>query len=170
MKKLFIAAIAVFAFSVTANAQDMKFGIKAGVDLASAKVKFGGASASDSETGFFVGGLVNFNLTEKLHLQPEILYVAVKDLDQIHIPITFGYHIAEKFNLLAGPTLSFIMDTPDGIKSLNYGVDLGAGFDLNENMTIDLKYNLGLANLVENGDSDNSYKLGGVYIGFAYKF
>ena len=57
MKKIILTALAVFAFSF-ANAQETKFGVKAGLDLASATVKIDGISASDSETGFFIGGLI----------------------------------------------------------------------------------------------------------------
>ena len=64
MKKLLFAAIAVFAFGFT-NAQETKFGVKAGVDLATIKVKMLGTTASASETGFFLGAFANLGVSEK---------------------------------------------------------------------------------------------------------
>ena len=78
MKRLLFAAVAVFAFGFT-NAQETKFGVKAGVDFASVKVEVMGVSGTASETGFFVGGFANIGLSEKFSVQPELLYVAISD-------------------------------------------------------------------------------------------
>ncbi len=169
MKKIILSLVAVMAFGV-ANAQETKFGVMAGVDFASSKAKFAGFSATSSETGFFVGGFADIAISDKFHVQPELLYVSIEDLDQISIPILAKFNVAKSFNVLAGPSLAFIMDTADGIKSLNYGFDLGASYDINEQFMIEARYDLGLANLLEGGDSDNSLKLNGVFVGVGYKF
>lgn len=169
MKKIILTALAVFAFSF-ANAQETKFGVKAGLDLASATAKVDGISASASETGFFIGGFVDVAVSDKFHVQPEVLYVAVKDLNQIHVPILAKYAVSEGINILAGPSLGFILDKQEGMKSLNYGVSLGAGYDITENIVVDARYDFGMANLIEDGDSDFSYKLSGIFIGVGYKF
>jgi opacity protein-like surface antigen len=173
MKKIILSALALAAFTIS-NAQEAKFGIKAGVDFAYQKYKldtgFGTLEDSESETGFFIGGLIDVAISEKFHIQPELLYTKVDDLDFIHIPITAKFQVAPKFDLLAGPTLSFLLDSGEGAKSVNYGLDLGAAFNIDSNFTVDAKYNLGLANLLENGNGDNYLRLGGFYLGLAYKF
>ena len=170
MKKIILSLVAIAAFGV-ANAQEVKFGAMAGVDFASSKAKISGfGSSSASETGFFVGGFADITVSDKFHVQPELLYVSVKDADQISLPILAKFNVAESFNVLAGPSLGFLMDTADGIKSFNYGVDLGASYDINEQFMVEARYDLGLANLFEGGDSDNSLKLGGVFVGVGYKF
>lgn len=168
MKKLLLAAFLLAG--TLSQAQDMKFGAKAGFASLSGKLTVAGASASASDSGFFVGAFADFPFSEKLSFKPEVLYVAVGDLNQIQLPLHLKYNVAEGFGILAGPNVAFLSDVADGFKSLNYGVDLGASYDITENLVVDARYNLGLANLVEDGDSDNSYKISGFYVGLGYKF
>ena len=169
MKKLLMTAAAVFAFGF-ANAQETKFGVKAGVDFATATASYSGYSASASETGFYGGGFADIEISDAFHFQPEVLYVAVKDLDQVQIPLLAKYKVGEKFGILAGPNLGFFTKKVEGMKSFNYGIDLGVSYDITENIILDAKYNLGLANLVENAPSGYSAKLHGLFVGAAYKF
>lgn len=50
------------------------------------------------------------------------------------MPILAKFSVTEKFNLLAGPNLGFILDAGEGSKSFNLGLDLGASYDINENI------------------------------------
>ncbi|MDI1256263.1 MAG: porin family protein [Flavobacterium sp.] len=168
MKKLLFAAFLLTA--TLSNAQDMKFGVKAGFASLSSKVKVAGISANGSDSGFFIGAFAEMPLSETFAFKPELLYVAVGDVNQIQLPLHLKYTIAEGFGLLAGPNLGFITGAEDGMKSFNYGVDFGASYDISEMLVVDARYNLGLANLVEGGDSDNSLKISGFYVGLGYKF
>lgn len=72
MKKLLLsAAMAVFMLS-NVNAQEVKFGVKAGVNFAS----LGGDDASgfDGLTSFHVGALAEIGISEKFAIQPELVY------------------------------------------------------------------------------------------------
>lgn len=53
-----------------ANAQEAKFGVKGGVDFASMRFEFNSASSTETETGFYIGGLVDVAVSEKFHVQP----------------------------------------------------------------------------------------------------
>lgn len=169
MKKIILTFAAIFAFGAM-SAQETKFGVTAGFTSLSAKAKVAGASASSSDSGFYIGGFADVTISEKFHVQPELLYVSVSDANQIQLPILAKYAIADKFSLLAGPQLGFLMDAEDGMKSFNYGIDLGAAYDINDQFMVEARYDLGLANLMEGGDSDNSFKLSGFYVGVGYKF
>ena len=169
MKKLLIAAFLIASVSFT-NAQEVKYGVKAGFASLSGKLKSGGFSASGSDSGFFIGGFAEIGLTEKLAFKPELLYVSVGDLNQFQIPLHLKYNITEEFGLLAGPNLAFLSDVSDGFKSFNYGVDLGASYSITEQFVVDARYNLGLANLIKDPVGDDSYKISGFYVGFGYKF
>ena len=75
MKKVLLLFIAIVAVGVTANAQ--QFGVKAGVNFSNININSQGVSASaDGRTSFYVGGLVDFTISDKLHIQPEVLYSA----------------------------------------------------------------------------------------------
>ncbi|MDI1256751.1 MAG: porin family protein [Flavobacterium sp.] len=169
MKKLFFSAAAILAFGLV-SAQDIKFGAKAGFASLSGKLESAGVSATGSDSGFFVGGFAEIPLSETFAFKPELLYVAVGDVNQVQVPLHLKYTIAEGFGLLAGPNLAFITGAEDGMKSFNYGVDFGASYDITETLVVDARYNLGLANLLEDGDSDNSYKISGFYVGLGYRF
>ncbi|MFC3335819.1 outer membrane beta-barrel protein [Flavobacterium palustre] len=169
MKKVILSVVAVFVFGF-ANAQEAKFGLKAGVDFANAHGKLDGSSYNNAETGFYAGGFVDITVSDKFHVQPELLYVSVNDLDQIQIPVLAKFPVVEDLSLLAGPDFGFLLDAGEGSKTLNFGLDLGLSFDLNEEFSLDGKYNFGLSNLVEGGNNDFSSKLSGFFFGLSYKF
>lgn len=170
MKKLFFAAAAVMAFGA-ANAQEMKFGVKAGVQ----NTNFTGDMDSDAQTSFYVGGLVDLTVSEKFHVQPELLY-SMEGADKasvsyLRIPIMAKYFVADAFSIQAGPSIAFKVaadDTvDDGIKSMDFGLGLGLGYDITENIFVDARYNLGLANISEGaGDTKNT----GIQVGVGYRF
>jgi opacity protein-like surface antigen len=170
MKKLMLfAAVAVFSLS-NVNAQEVNFGAKAGVDLASAKAEFDGFSASASETGFYIGAFAEIGISEEFSVQPEVLYVSIKDLGQVHVPIMAKYGVSEEFSILAGPTISFLTDTVEGMSSMNYGIEAGVAYDITEEILVEARYNIGLANLIEDAPDGASYKLSGIFIGVGYRF
>ncbi|MEL1242337.1 porin family protein [Flavobacterium flavipallidum] len=169
MKKIILTVVAMCALSF-ANAQEAKFGLKAGVDFASMHHKFDGTTFNESETGFYVGGFADITVSEKFHVQPELLYVSVKDLDQIQVPVLAKIPVVEDLSLLAGPDFGFLLDAGEGVKTFNFGLDLGLSFELNEEFSLDGKYNFGLSNLIEGGNSDFSTRLSGAFLGLSYKF
>lgn len=169
MKKITLSIIAIFAFGYV-SAQETKFGLKAGADFASLHGKFDGNSYSESETGFYAGVFADIGVSDKFRVQPELLYVSVNDLNQIQVPILAKFSLVEDLSLLAGPNFGFLLDAGEGSKTLNFGLDLGLSFDLNENFSLDGKYNFGLSNLVEGGNSDFSTRLSGFFFGLGYKF
>jgi opacity protein-like surface antigen len=173
MKKIILTIAAVFAFGA-ANAQDMKFGVRGGLDLVSVKtasVTFDGETyggSSESLTGFFAGGFVEFGLADKFVLQPGISYhMASKGsgeakikADFLSIPVIVKYAVAEKINILAGPALYYSMDSKDSDKT-RFNLELGASYDITENFFVDPRYSIGLT-----GDAKVSHFL----IGVGYKF
>lgn len=82
MKKvLLLAAFAVFAFT-TAQSQEIRLGVKAGLNMASVGgdgFYYGSGSGFGSggfgnRTAFHIGGFAEIPLTGNFALQPEILY------------------------------------------------------------------------------------------------
>lgn len=121
MKKLVLAALAVFAIGNSAFAQqEVKFGPKAGVNFAN----LSGQDDSNMLTGFHVGAVVEIKFNEKFSVQPEVLYSAqgskyeisnsigsykaTQKLDYINVPIMAKYYVAEGFSVEAGPQVGFL--------------------------------------------------------------
>ncbi|KAF2514281.1 porin family protein [Flavobacterium foetidum] len=195
MKKIFLAAIAVMTFSF-ANAQQTSFGVKGGLNLSN----WSGGDARDNTkalVGFHVGGFAEIKVIEKLAIQPELLFSAqgtkidgggfLGDFDvktnYLNIPVLAKYYIVDKFSVEAGPQLGVLLsakadgeDVKDGFKTVDFGFNLGAGYHFTENISINLRYTIGLSPLSDNadiedeGDYYDSVKNSVLALSFAYKF
>lgn len=176
MKKVILTLAAVFAFGF-ANAQDskIKFGVKGGVQF----TNFGGDADTDSKTGFYIGGLADFTVSEKFHVQPELLYSsegASDDfgIDYLRIPVMAKYYVAEGFNIQAGPEVAFKIGTEedafdDMTVGTDFGLGFGAGYEMANGLMFDARYNLGLTNLNDT-DFDLEFNNTGFQIGLGYRF
>ena len=88
------------------------------------------------------------------------------------------YYVADSFSLQAGPQIGFLMsatsagvDIKDQASSTDFGLNLGAGYNLNENMALDLRYNLGLSKVNKDSNPGTSdIKNAVLSLGFVYKF
>lgn len=160
MKKLLLlAAFAGFAFT-TAQAQEMRFGVKAGVNFANMSFKAGGFSIEpDARTAFHIGALVEFPVSDAFYIQPEILYNSVGSkyeesysedfmgveisvseksivkLDYISIPIMAKYYFTEGFSLEAGPQIGFLMSAKEDFEF----TETAMGQTASESESLDVK-------------------------------
>ena len=119
-KQVVLIVIAIFSFGIM-QAQDIRFGAKAGVNFA--KLTGDNLEDADGRTGFHIGGLAEFLLTEKFSVQPEIIYsqqglqskeeelgVEVEQklkLDYINIPVMAKFYVTEGLSVEAGPQIGF---------------------------------------------------------------
>ena len=178
MKKLLFTAVAVFAFGFT-NAQETKFGAKAGLNMSNLT----GDANTDSKVGFFVGGFAEIKLTDKFAVQPELLYSALgaKDdndsynLNYLLVPVMAKYFVTEQLSLEAGPQIGFLMsakydgeDIKDLFNSTDLGFNFGAGYDVTETINVGLRYSLGLSNVLDSDFADAKTSNIGLAVG--YKF
>jgi opacity protein-like surface antigen len=167
MKNLFFTTV-IFVLTLNMNAQ--KFGLRAGADFATAKADFDSFKISDNETGFYIGAFTKFEVSESFKIRPEANYISIKDLDQIQIPVLAEIGISDKFNLMAGPSFGFLLDTEEGEKSFNFGLDFGLSYDISEQFLVEARYDLGLSNLVDYNEFNASLKLHGLFVGIGYVF
>ena len=169
MKKLmFFIAIAVLCF-VNLNAQEVKFGVKAGLNLAS--ISRDDTEDLDGRTSFHIGGVVEIKITDKFSFQPELLYSAQgakstyedqfeKDeitikLDYINLPLMAKYYVAEGFSIEAGPQIGFLMNSEadyDYIDKEDSEFSESGSLDLKDvTKDIDFGFNFGVGYKMENG-------------------
>ncbi len=182
MKKIILTAVAVFAFSF-ANAQDAKYGVKGGLNMAS-----NSEDGASSLVAIHLGGFAEFKINDKFAVQPELIYSAqgakfsdagvstTFNLNYINIPVMAKYYVADAFSLEAGPQIGFLMSAKNGsldykefCNSTDFGINLGAGYDLNEKMTLGFRYNMGMSDVLKDqqtGTSQNSV----IQLSFGYKF
>ncbi|WP_299104424.1 porin family protein [uncultured Tenacibaculum sp.] len=167
--------IAMLAITLSASAQ--KFGVKGGLNFSKVKVNTLGVSAfAEGKTGFYLGGLVDFKLSEKFHVQPEVLFSLEGsdnlDFTFVNIPVLAKYYVTEKLNIQAGPHFGFILDSDantDSLKTLNLGVDVGLAYELDNGLFFDVRYNHGISNLVKDGVGTEFYERA-YQLGLGYRF
>lgn len=171
MKKVFLSIVAILAFGFM-NAQTVKFGVKAGLNVSTIT---GGYYSGGSKVGFHVGGLAEIGINEKFAIQPELLYsmrgasysfIGVDEklnLSYVELPVIVKYYVIEGLSIEAGPQVGFLTsaqakadgdseDVKDGYKSVDYGFNIGAGYKLKNGIMFQARYNLGLADISDDGD------------------
>ena len=189
MKKIILTIAAVFAFGF-ANAQDVKFGAKAGVNFST----YTGDNLSNvsGKVGFQVGAFAEIKLSDKFAVQPELLYSSLgakfenpgvtltNTVDYIVLPVMAKYYLAEAFSLEAGPQIGFLMsaklsasgnstDVKENFNSTDFGFNLGAGYDFTENISVGVRYTLGLSNIAKDNGNDK-IRNNNFALALAYKF
>jgi hypothetical protein len=203
MKKLLLISF-VLLFAVSTFGQ-IRFGLRAGVNIANETYSASGMSMSPTSIiGFQAGAILECALTDHLFLTPGVLYsqkgakidlssfgstgTGTETLNYIDIPIDFSYKFGEsstKFFVLAGPIIGYALGGTDKsdegsvdiefgsnagqYKRLDFAFGFGAGVDISS-FQISARYNLGLANIINNGGADLSIKNNVIAITAAYIF
>lgn len=169
MKKLILlAAIAVSTVSTSFAQGEVHFGAKAGVNVASIggdAYLGGGFGSFGSRVSFHVGGLVEVPITEKISVQPEILYSSQGSnwdftgagdiqLDYVNFPIMGKYHIIEGLSGELGPVIGVLIkadqsgvDVKDSYKSTDIAIGIGATYRLPMGVFFSLRYNKGITDI-----------------------
>ncbi len=119
MKKLCIVAVlAIFSFT-SVNAQEFAFGAKAGVNFAS--ITGDQTDGVDSRTSFHIGAVAEIPISDKLSVQPELLYSSqgakAKSFgselkfkyDYLNLPVMVKYYVVEGMSLEAGPQVGLLL-------------------------------------------------------------
>ncbi|MCR8669203.1 porin family protein [Aestuariibaculum sp. M13] len=164
--KTIISTLVLLTFIMNMNAQN--FGVRVGANFATAKADFDGISISDNETGFYLGAYGELKVLENLKIRSEINYIYVKDLDQLQFPLLAKFAVSDKFNILAGPSFTFLQDAGEDEKSFNFGIDFGLSYNIWNKFDLEARYSVGLSNLAEDNYYDAKIKLHGLFVGVAY--
>lgn len=197
MKKIFIAVGLVTICTASMLAQGLGFGIKAGANISNTNITSDQYSLdTKSKFGFHGGVFVTFMFSEKLGIQPELLYSTQGSeydestfdgkltLDYILVPVLLRYNINEMFSIHAGPQFGFLAkaeeeidgDTED-IKDDFKGSDIAGAFglevDLPAKIGFGARYVLGLSNALADdgsfGDAELKNGVIQIYVKFRIK-
>lgn len=158
-----------------------QFGLKAGANLMEIRSKLSDNSvAKVNKTGFYIGAFMEFRKSLDLAIQAEINYSSTDNeindnIGLLHIPILLKYKLGTKFEIYGGPESQFLLSVNQtDIKSNEYkkfilAADLGVGFIISDELTIDARYNWAISSYRDLGYRQN-IKLNFLQIGLAYKF
>ncbi len=193
MKKGAITVLFVLVGLSAFSQAQVAIGIKGGLNFANLDVSSVGAAYS-SRTGYHGGAFVLVKLG-KIGIQPEILFskqgssVSINGVDlkssydYVNIPVIFKLYTVAGINLQVGPQIGFLaggdqeafinqvktsVNVKDYIKSNDFSLALGLGWDLPFGLTVDGRYNLGLSNN-NNTTSQGDVKNQVIQISVGYK-
>lgn len=191
--------LATFSF---AKAQNIAYGLKAGLNLSDWHTSNADANeVYDMRTAFHAGGFVQFELSDKFTVQPEILYSAVGTkievstptlrtaeassnltygMDYLSIPVMAQYKVTDAIHLELGPQLGILLsakakydgdsdDIKDEMETVDFGMNIGVGYQLENGLLFNARYGYGLSNFVKES-GDEWYKNNVFQFSVGYKF
>lgn len=116
------------------------------------------------------GGIANeFILSDKFSIQPELLYAVQGTklysgslyLQYINLPLLAKYYVSKPLSLIAGPQVGFLTaakgtngngqatSISNLVKSVDFSLKFGLGYNIESNATVQLTYGLGLTQIQE---------------------
>lgn len=181
MKKFYLLVASLMMAGAAMAQSNVKYSVKAGVNIATVNVKAEvmGISSSenfDSTPGFYLGGAITAPIGQKFSFQPELLasLQGFKDTESdaklhnwyINVPLMLKYNIIDGLSAEAGPQVGFLVsskakedgysvDAKDSFKTLDLGINFGAEYEFKGGVFVNARYNLGLANI---GNTDGAYE------------
>jgi hypothetical protein len=183
MKKvLLVAAFAVLGLS-NVNAQEIQFGAKGGLNFAS--ISGDNTGGTGTVTAFNVGLVAEIPINEKFSFQPELMYSGqgysfdddTVALNYLNIPLIGKYYVTKGLSLEAGPQIGFLLsaksediDVKDLFNTVDFGVNFGVGYKLDNGLNFGARYNLGLADINDIDGFNDKNKNGVFQLSVGYFF
>lgn len=180
MKKIILVVLLCFLIAATQQAYaqaQVAIGIKAGPNFSTIDTESTAGQNYKNRAGFHGGAFVLIKAA-KIGIQPEVIFsqqgskVEVNNenfesnFSYVNIPIILKLYTVAGINLQAGPQFGFVTkaetpiqdqlgvykltDVKDRMKSSDFTVALGLGWDLPFGLTIDARYNLGVSKIYDN--------------------
>lgn len=183
MKKVVLVTVLTVLGLVNIQAQDIEFGAKAGLNFAAIY----GDNTEDvgPVTAFNFGVMAEIPIAEKFSFQPELLFSGqgydientTVALSYLSLPLMGKYYLTKGLSLEAGPQLGLLLsakagdlDVKDSFNTLDYGVNAGIGYKLDNGLNFGARYNVGLSDINNVEGFSDSYKNGVLQISVGYFF
>ena len=148
-----------------ATSRPVDFGLKGGLNVSS----LGGNNSQigSAKVGFHAGAYLITFLSERVSLQPELVYsqqgfqltgqYATRfEHNYLNLPIIFKIDVGPGTTVQLGPQVGYFLNRNDngnnfgGYKKIDFGLALGVGYALESGLNLTARYNLGFANVTEN--------------------
>ena len=183
MKKLLLLAVVTVLGFTNGTAQKIKFGAKGGLNFAS--VSGDNAKNIDLVTSFNFGILSEIPISDKFSFQPELMYSGqgysfndnTIELSYLNIPLMGKYYLTKGLSVEAGPQIGFLFaaknektDVKDSFNTVDFGVNFGLGYKLDNGLNFGVRYNLGLTDINNLDNSSNKNKNGVFQLSVGYFF
>lgn len=181
-KTTIFTALVLFT-ALFVSAQDIRFGVKAGLNLSN----LGGDAVYSYSTkpGFHAGVALEAPFSDKVSIQPEALislqgtggyYQNDPQFWYLNVPVLGKYNVWDALYIEAGPQVSVLFaDNLDGNQSgvgntytesnaLDFGLAVGAGYRLDDNFYFQARFNAGFINAIKDVTSKNRvFQISAIY-------
>src|SRR5687768_14231314 len=115
MKKFVLILSATLLLTITNYAQQVHFGLKAGVNFSDVHEE--PEYDYESKTGFHVGGLAHIHISDRFAVQPELMYSTqgmkapnvVGKRNYVNLPVLAQLMFGEGFRLQTGPQVGLLV-------------------------------------------------------------
>jgi len=100
----------------------------------------------------------------------------------ITLPIMVKYFVSDFISIDAGPQVGYLVfaktsngweewtDTKDSLNAFDYGVNLGASYEMDNGMNINIRYNYNFANIYKSNNFDFKANNTNIQVSLGYKF
>ncbi|MDW8850084.1 porin family protein [Flavobacterium sp. MMLR14_040] len=183
MKKFLLLAVVTVLGFTNVNAQEIKFGVKGGLNFAT--ISGDNTEGIDVVTSFNFGVVSEIPLSDKFSFQPELMYsgqgYSFNDntvaLSYLNVPLMGKYYVTKGLSLEAGPQIGFLLaaknektDVKDSFNTVDFGVNFGLGYKLENGLNFGVRYNLGLTDInnVDNSSFKNKNGVFQVSVGYFF--
>ena len=181
MKKILLVTVIAVLGLTNVNAQEIQFGAKGGLNFAS--ISGDNTGYVDPVTAFNFGLVAEIPISEKFYFQPELMYsgqgYSFNDdtiaLNYLNIPLMGKYYLTKGFSLEAGPQIGFLLsakndktDVKDSFNTVDFGVNFGLGYKLDNGLNFGARYNLGLSDINNIDNSSNKNRIGEFQLSVGY--
>ena len=191
MKKIFVAIVALIGLG-SLQAQNVKYGLKGGLNIANLNVSGEASPSMNSIVNLHIGAFAEFKINNKVAFQPELLYsmlgykyIQIINVEgtnydtnntlkfaYLNIPLMFKYYPQSQFYFEAGPQLGLLTsakvdvdvvgfgsgsdDVKEFFKTVDFGMNVGLGYNFSKNVLVGARYNFGLSNIADTEPGDNT--------------
>ncbi|HFS68114.1 MAG TPA: PorT family protein [Flavobacteriia bacterium] len=188
MKNLTLLFISVlFSFNLYSQTY---FGVKLGANYSSFR---GDVDYIAYKGGFHVGGVAEFPIDDSFSFQPELLYSVQgyqadgdaslrSNYNYLQVPLMVKYFVKDLVTIDGGPQVGYllsttqtngyeeiIMDQKENSNALDYGFNLGATYEMDSGIFLQVRYNFGLANVLKKELEQKAYN-SVLQLSMGYKF
>lgn len=170
MKKLLLVAVVALIGSSVVKAQELRFGPKAGYSMSTLKFKDNkDVENTDPMHTFYVGGLVEYKMSDKFGIQGEVLYsplggkidekaedpddstnyIRIQNkttLGTLLIPVSAKYFITEGFSVSAGASFGVILSAKSKTVA-DFGLGMLPGLEISADDETDIKDQMNTLNI-----------------------
>lgn len=183
MKKIIFSALVLIVFGISNAQTNIRFGAKGGLNFSTLT---GDLSEATSRVGVSIGGFALYKITNKMAIQPEVMYSGQGAsfsettstefsstrteggiyLGYILVPIMAKYYFSKVFNFEFGPQIGFLLEAKEKGDVVVTTDDIISAFPFDNNIndrakSIDFGLNFGLGyDFTENSTLGIRYNLG----------